>query len=262
MTAAARARESARPDRLFDDPFAGVLADDEGVAFLEEQESLVAGGAPPIFVVRHRFFDDFLIAQTSGGIRQVVLVAAGLDTRAFRLAWPTGVDVYELDQPDVLAYKQVRLDEVGATATCQRRVVPVDLTHEWDAALCVSGYRSSEPAVWLAEGLLFYLPEPVVDSLLETAAALSPPGSSLGTDTMSSTMLASSARQHWVRFYRDAGAPFVFGTDQPSELLARHGWRPTIHLAPELAAQYGRSWRPAPTPGPPLGAIITAERAH
>jgi methyltransferase (TIGR00027 family) len=116
MTAAARARESERADRLFEDPCAAALAGEEGCRFLEQDEALRPDRPKAAFVLRHRFFDDFLLGRAVDGVRQVVLVAAGLDARAFRLAWPTGVRVFELDQPGVLSYKEAIVREAGACA--------------------------------------------------------------------------------------------------------------------------------------------------
>jgi methyltransferase (TIGR00027 family) len=245
-----------RPDRLFEDPWAGLLAGEEGRTFLERQDEALF--PTPIFVVRHRFFDDFVLEATQQGIRQVVLVAAGLDTRAYRLNWPSRTVVFEIDQVQVLAYKQTVLDQAGASPACKRVVVPVDLREDWPAELSSCGFRPTSATVWLAEGLLFYLPEDAVRSLLRTMAALSGSGSLLGTDTMSAAMLSSDERREWTQFFTDAGAPFVFGTDEPAEFVAACGWRPSVHLARDIGERLGRLL-PSPTvPGPPAGAIITA----
>lgn len=260
MTAAARAREAAKHDRLFEDPWAALLAGDEGFALLDAQNALVPGGRPPpVFVVRHRFFDDFVLRQVSAGIRQVVIIAAGLDTRAFRLAWPSGVHLFELDQPTVLSYKQKILDDANASAGCERHAVAVDLREDWSAALVGAGFHPAEPTVWLAEGLLFYLPEGAVHALLDATARLSLRGTMLGTDIMSAAMLADERRRAWVQFYSDAGAPLIFGTDEPLPLFESHGWRATLHGYPDISQQMGRAWPLPPTTGP-QGAIITATR--
>lgn len=256
MTAAARARESARPDRLFEDPWAALLAGDAGRAFLERQDEVLPSN--PIFVVRHRFFDDFLLDATGAGIRQVVLVAAGLDTRAYRLRWPNGTVVYELDQPQVLAHKQSVLNYAGASPSCERIAVPADLREDWPTELLAAGVRPAERTAWLAEGLLFYLPDAAVRSLLMTIASLSAPRSVLGTDTMSATMLASEGRRAWVELYAESGAPFVFGTDEPAELLAACGWKPTVQVVRDIGERLGRRWPTPAPPGPPPGAILTA----
>ena len=124
-TAAVRQMESAREDRLFSDPWAAALAGEEGAQWIAQRtpDSVV-----PI-VLRTRYFDDFLQRVTSqNAIRQVVLMAAGLDTRAFRLAWPAQTRIFELDQVAVLAHKERVLSAAGALPACDRRTVGVDLT--------------------------------------------------------------------------------------------------------------------------------------
>ena len=152
LTAAARARESARPDRLFDDPWAAALAGPEGVAFLKrfEEAGRIPGVPPlgenPYIAIRTRVLDDFMTAAVAAlDARQVVIVAAGLDTRAFRLAWPDGTRVYELDHPDVLAAKQSTMDAAGAVPRCDRRTVAVDLAQPWAAPLQAAGFYRSGP---------------------------------------------------------------------------------------------------------------------
>jgi methyltransferase (TIGR00027 family) len=260
LTAAARARESARADRLFEDRWAAELAGEEGFSLLEGNDASLNGQAPPAFVVRHRFFDDFLTRQASRGIRQVVLIAAGLDTRAFRLSWPAGVHLFELDQPAVLTYKEEVLGNARAAARCHRHLVPADLRGDWPSALTDAGYRRTERVAWLAEGLLFYLPETTVNALLDATAALSVAGSTLGTDTMSAATLGHHSRRAWVSYYASVGAPFIFGTDHPGELLGRHGWRPALHPYSDVARQLGRSW-PSPVLPGPKNTLITATRA-
>jgi methyltransferase (TIGR00027 family) len=260
MTAAARSRESERADRLFEDPWAALLAGNEGFDFLAREEALLPDRPQAVFVVRHRFFDDFLLKSAADGVRQVVLVAAGLDTRAFRLAWPAGVRVFELDQPTVLDYKETVLEQAGATAGCERDAVAVDLRDDWGPALLEAGYDASATAVWLAEGLLFYLPEAAVHDLLDTTAKLSCAGSALGTDTISSAVLASESRRAWKQFYAGSKAPLKFATDHPADLLAAHGWQPTLHSYGELAGQFGRTWPPQDDQWP-RSSIITATLA-
>ncbi len=127
--AAARARESERPDRLFDDPLAATLAGTEGFFWLDRMEPTGGFGGPALYVVVHtRFFDDFLLYACWGaGVRQIVLMAAGMDARAFRLDWPAGTRLYELDRPQVLAAKDDVLARVGAQPACERRTVGADL---------------------------------------------------------------------------------------------------------------------------------------
>src|SRR5438067_3344399 len=169
MVAAARAREDERPDRLFADPLAATLAGAPGFAYLDRLSNVPI----PYLAIRTRFFDDFLLTAVRGGdVRQVVLVAAGMDARAFRLPWPPGLALYELDRPEVLALKDAVLADSGARATCRRHALAVDLTRTWAEALCAAAYRPHEPSVWLAEGLLYYLDRAIVHALLDRIAAL------------------------------------------------------------------------------------------
>jgi methyltransferase (TIGR00027 family) len=183
----AAARESERADRLFDDPLAAALAGPEGLAWLERMESAARSDSPGLYpVIRTRFFDDFLLdACRRSGVRQVVLAAAGLDTRAFRLDWPPQVRLYEMDLPEVLDAKEEVIEAAGARESCERHTVRVDLSREtWPEALLDAGYRSERPSVWLIKGLLFYLPRAAVHGLLEKVGALTAAGSLLGLDVM------------------------------------------------------------------------------
>jgi methyltransferase (TIGR00027 family) len=182
-----RARESRRGDRLFDDPYAQAFADAAPGAFPEEpktEEQLAALGPlaslGAVFyvhaVIRTRFFDDYLTAATAAGCRQVVLLAAGLDTRAFRLAWPQDTRVFEVDLPGVLAFKDTVLAARNAVPRCERTTVPADLRADWTAALAEAGFDRSGPAAWLAEGLLIYLTAAEARRLLTGVGELSAPG--------------------------------------------------------------------------------------
>jgi methyltransferase (TIGR00027 family) len=128
-------------------------------------------------VVRTRFFDDYLADAAGGGIRQVVLLAAGLDTRAYRLPWPVGVRLFELDLPEVLDFKQRVLDQQAATARCDRRAIGVDLRQDWVRPLSEAGLQPDRPTAWLVEGLLAYLSADETARLLTTVGDLSAGGS-------------------------------------------------------------------------------------
>jgi methyltransferase (TIGR00027 family) len=272
LTAAARARESRRPDRLFADPLAEALAGPEGFAFMERFEaaarpaSLPAGTDNPYIAVRSRFFDEFLTGAVAGegAPRQIVLLAAGLDTRAFRLDWPAGTKLYELDRPELLEAKQEILDHAGAKPRSPRTTVPVDLTKPWVSALRGAGFDPTAPSAWLVEGLTPYLDEPSVRRLLEDAASLASPGSHLGIDFIGQSFL----RSPYVRAAIDAmareGSPWQYGTDDPEGLLAAAGWKATVLRAGDPGASYGR-WPfivfPRGTPGAPESFLVTATRA-
>lgn len=260
MTAAARAWETVRKDGLLRDPWAAALAGDAGFEFLDRQALASRTlNQPSPYVIRHKFFDDFLLSGLESGIRQVVLVGAGLDTRGFRLPWPRGSRLFELDQPGVLAYKQRVLNDAGASAACDRRIVGVDLRDTLAPAMLAAGYSPDALAVWLIEGVLFYLPESVVRLVLSTVATLSPHGSQLGVDVMATAAVQTEAMQPWVELYAAAGAPFQFTSDDPAGVVSAHGWEPTVHTYVEVSRTLGRHWTDEDVPGGG-GAMVTAHR--
>jgi methyltransferase (TIGR00027 family) len=133
--------------------------------------------------VRTHFFDAHFAAAAAAGIRQVVILASGLDSRAYRLDWPAGTTVYEIDQPKVLDYKSTTLASHGATPSADRREVPIDLRQDWPAALIAEGFDPKAPTAWLAEGLLMYLPADAQDRLFTQTTELSAPGSQIAVET-------------------------------------------------------------------------------
>ncbi|HEX3650915.1 MAG TPA: SAM-dependent methyltransferase, partial [Pseudonocardiaceae bacterium] len=179
--AAVRAHESGRQDRLFDDPFAASFVAAVPGAFdrlerTDEQRSVGAAFAVHA-VIRTRCYDDYLLAS---GARQVVLLAAGLDARAFRLPWPDRVRVFEVDLPEVLAFKQTVLDARAAAPTCLRTTVATDLSSpDWADHLAAGGFDAGQPTAWLVEGVLIYLTHEAADALLTTVDRLSAPGSTV-----------------------------------------------------------------------------------
>ncbi len=237
-TAAQRARESARPDRLLDDTLAGTLAGPEGARMMEIMDS---GQQPsPTVAIRSRYFDDRLIARTSDGARQIVLVGAGMDSRAFRLGLAADVTVFEIDQPDLLALKDQRLARAGARPTCVRRVVACDLDGAWADALRASGFSTSEQSVFVAEGLLMYLDEAGVERLLGDLSRLASPGSSLLADVCGQSFRDSPYMTAWFAAMERAGMAWRFGTDEPEALLAPHGWRADVVRYGDEGAHFGR----------------------
>jgi methyltransferase (TIGR00027 family) len=264
-TAAERARESVRPDRLFEDPLAEALAGEEGRALAEwmRRDGMFDN---PGFAVRTRFFDDVLTGSVSvqGTASQVVVVAAGMDARAYRLALPPDLAWYELDRPELLALKDQVLTEVGATPRCVRCPVGVDLTTEWAGPLNAAGFDSTRPAVWLVEGLLFYLEPAAVHRLLDEITELSAPRSQLLTDTIGQSLLDSPQMQPLIDRLADQGTPWRFGTDQPeSELFVPRGWRANVSLYSEIGTRLGR-WPyptfPRDTPNVPQSFLVHAAR--
>lgn len=199
MVAAARATDTARPDALIQDPYARLLVSGAGSGIWESvmdddfvtKVTEVEPEAGAIFAhmtnyqaVRTHFFDDFFGKATAAGIRQVVILASGLDSRAYRLAWPDGTTVYEIDQPKVLEYKSATLADNGVQPSAERREVAIDLRFDWPKALREAGFDAAAPTAWLAEGLLMYLPAEAQDRLFELITELSAPGSRIAVETV------------------------------------------------------------------------------
>ena len=265
--AAARAWESERADRLFYDPLAAALAGPEGFAWLERMERAAGLGGPGLYtVIRTRFFDDFLLdACRTAGVRQVVLAAAGMDARAFRLDWPSRARLYEMDLPEVLGAKANVIEAAGAKATCERHTVGVDLRQEtWPEALLAAGYRPRRPSVWLIEGLLFYLTRAAVHGLLEKVSALTTSGSLLGLDVMNRGLFFSPVAWPMQAALARRGATGRFGTNNPETLMARHGFEVDVTQLGEEGANFGR-WPspmlPREVPGLPRGFLVRARRS-
>ena len=236
--AAARARESARSDRLFDDPWADALAGESGRAQLRASEQV--SGENRFLPVRTRFFDD-VIVEASGWAEQLVLLGAGLDTRAYRLPLPGTMSVFELDLPDLLGVKDSALRSMGARAVCTRHVVGADLRADWSGALLAAGFDPGRPTVWVAEGLLFYLERPVVERLWREAAVLSRARAVVAVDVFGTGLLRLPYMRASIdrRLASGRGAPFC--TDDPVGLLGACGWEQcTITEPGQSGANYGR----------------------
>jgi len=243
--AAVRERESARPDRLFDDPWAGALAGDPGRLTMEASER-ASGGRNDFIPIRTRFFED-LISNQSAMADQVVLLGAGLDTRAFRLHLPPHLDWFEVDRADLLAEKDTALAAAGARPRCRRRPVAADLASEWEPALLGAGFRRGERTLWIAEGLFFYLTPQTVARLLRATVALSGAGSAIAADVSGSGLLRLPGMVRHLEALEARGAPAPFCTDDPGALFLSAGWREVELAEPwRLAVEYGRPLSPAP----------------
>ncbi|MET9927990.1 MULTISPECIES: SAM-dependent methyltransferase [unclassified Streptomyces] len=223
--AAARAQESEREDALFTDPLARDLAAPRGFELIERY---VGGGVLPFISIRTRFLDDAIKEIVAGsGIQQVVLIAAGMDTRAFRLDWPDGTELYEVDHAALIAEKRRRLDALGAEPRTDRREVSADLTTEWLPDLEAAGFDRGRPTLWVAEGLTFFLTEEQAGGLLRLLASASAPGSHLAFDMLGRAMLRSPFSKRFLDALAADDTPWLFGTDEPEEFLTGHGWKTT-----------------------------------
>src|ERR1700758_1042009 len=194
MVAAARAAASRRPNPVINDPFAEPLVRAVGldlftkVAYGELDFADVDddAGFPRMantFAARARFYDDYFAQAGATGLRQVVIVASGLDARPYRLPWPTGTTLYEIDQPEVIEFKTTTLAELGAVPRAEYRPVGIDLREDWPTALESAGFDAAQPTAWLAEGVLIgFLPPAAEVRLLDHVIALSATGSRLAAD--------------------------------------------------------------------------------
>lgn len=246
--AASRAIETDRPDGLITDPYAAkfvraaVLAGCfSGRGFSPGDE--IAESIATLMGLRTRYFDTYLTSRAHRA-RQVVLMAAGLDARAYRLAWPASTTVYELDKPAVLGFKDSVLAAEGAVPACTRHTVGVDLRDNWIPALYAAGFDPRQPTLWLIEGLLMYLPAQAQDGLLNTVVQLSVPGSAIAADHIPDvpTLLADEefiAASSQAEGY-DAKALFnAEPKEDPAIRLNRQGWR--THSVTPTQTLHGRT---------------------
>lgn len=263
--AVGRALASRGPDPLITDPFAEPLVRAVGVNFFTR---IASGELDPAHVddngdfgmqrmgammgVRTRFFDEFFLGAADAGIRQAVILASGLDARAYRLPWPAGTTVFEIDQARVIEFKTTTLADLGASPTADRRAVPVDLRHDWPAALRAAGLDPSKPTAWSAEGLLPFLPPDAQDRLLDNITALSPAGSQLATENVQGAGDAVQTMADRMREVTDQWREHGFDIEMTDlwyagdrndvvDYLDGHGWATSATGVPELAAAYGLS---------------------
>ena len=254
--AASRAVASQGPDALLDDPFAEPLVRAvgldafvkivDGEAFLDDDPLMNRKTMSEQIAVRTRFFDDFFTSASEAGIRQAVILAAGLDTRGYRLHWPQGTVVFEIDQPDVIAFKTTTLDSLGAAPKATRNTVAIDLRDDWPAALRAAGFDQAQPTAWIAEGLLVYLPPDAQDRLLDNVTALSAPGSRLATEHMDMKSMPDDWTEKLDERSRRAGSDiklselFYPGDRNPArEYLSSHGWEVSTRSTAEAFAANG-----------------------
>jgi len=265
MVAAARAIATKGDTALIDDPFAEPLVRAVGVEFFDKwiDGELAAADVddhdsgwklthmPDAMAVRTRFFDAFFREATDAGIRQAVILASGLDSRAYRLAWPAGMTVFEIDQPSVIEFKTAALAQLGAAPTADRRPVAVDLRDNWPKALIDAGFEPGRPTAWIAEGLLGYLPPEAQDRLLDNITALSADGSRLASEALPDmselntdevTEMMRRATDKW----REHGFELDFADlgyqgerNDVADYLDRLGWRSSGAQMSELFAENG-----------------------
>jgi methyltransferase (TIGR00027 family) len=286
MVAAARAAETARPDPLIQDPYAKILVADAGTGAWELMlnDDFVAkladtdGEIATLFenmgsyqAVRTHFFDNYFAGAVEAGIRQVVILASGLDSRAFRLPWPAATTVFEIDQPKVLEYKAATLGQHDVSPTSERRAVPVDLRQDWPAALVEAGFDTTQPTAWLAEGLLMYLPADAQDRLFTQINELSAPGSRVAAESM--RIQADDRREQMRERFAAITAQFGFAPMDITELtyedpdradvaewLAAHGWRSDTIASYDEMRRLGRLIETDDTAEESFSTFVTGEK--
>jgi methyltransferase (TIGR00027 family) len=268
---------------LLDDPFAEPLVRAAGVPYFTEviEDERYAdddGGHPVTTGLIHvqaaygRFLDEFLADAGRSGIRQVVILASGLDTRPYRLWWPPGTTVYEIDRPDVLDFKAEVLRGLQARPAAHRRAIGVDLLQDWLAALRRAGFDALAPTAWIAEQLLVgYLPPYAQHRLLAGVTEVSAPGSRFSADHMASwTPERQAAREAFVEGWRQHGLDVDLASlTYPGEYryvpeyLAAHGWQTVQRNVVELfvGLGLGEFWRGRPTDVELVPGYVTATRA-
>lgn len=255
-TAVAASRALANRAGLIDDAWAEPLVRAVGMEHFQELldapetsddvQRMVHGMA-----IRTRYFDDFL-RETSHitDIRQTVILASGLDARGYRLPWPAGTVVFEVDQPGVIDFKVSALQRLGARPTAEVRNVGVDLREDWPAALAAQGFDPGRPTAWIAEGLLIYLPPDAQDRLFDHITALSPAGSRLATEFMPAMDAFTDppadgdepGADRWRRLgFHDnlAGLVYVGERSHVIDYLRRLGWQVSGSGVEELFAANG-----------------------
>jgi methyltransferase (TIGR00027 family) len=255
MVAAQRALSTG--EKLIDDPYAAPLVRAVGIdVYVRLVNGQIPVGGDSEFdpqrmargmACRTRFYDGFFLDATESGVGQVVILASGLDARAYRLPWPAGTVVYEVDMPEVIEFKTLTLGDLGAEPTAERRTVAIDLRDDWATALRAAGFDSQAPTAWSAEGLLVYLPDAAQDALFDNITALSAPGSRLAFEFVPDTRVFADER--W-RAHHDRMSELGFEVDLSQlvyhserghtlDYVNRRGWRTSAQTVKELHAANG-----------------------
>ncbi|WP_375488109.1 class I SAM-dependent methyltransferase [uncultured Mycobacterium sp.] len=279
MVAAARAVATRSPNPLINDQFAEPLVRAVGIEFFTKMAS---GELQPrdldddtakgmrrfadAMAIRTEYFDNFFGDATAAGIRQAVILASGLDSRAYRLAWPAGTVVFEVDQPQVIDFKTATLATLGAQPTADRRTVAIDLRNDWPAAITEAGLDPARPTAWIAEGLLGYLTAEAQDRLLDQITALSTPGSRFATEGLLDVNYVSEHElrrrmQRQAERWRSHGfeldmAALVYFDDRTDAgtYLADRGWTTVSTSTTDLLAKHGLP--PIDADDAPFGEVV------
>lgn len=249
MVAAYRARASEKPAPLCADPFARALAGPAGFADAEAYEK----GFPHMELymgLRTALFDGETRRWMGRGLRQVVLLGAGLDTRAARLG-QEGVRFFEVDHPTTQADKLARLGTLPGYPVQSATYVPCDFgADDFVDRLVAGGFRTDEPAFLIWEGVTYYLPEAAVRATLRRISTRLHPRSVVGFDHVGKRMGSGEMRDPSGIAAREGvaqmGEPVLFGTDHALPLLHEEGFRRVMittfdELALSMTGTYERA---------------------
>jgi len=256
MVAAQRALSNR--EGLIDDPFAEPLVRAVGLDFFTRalDGEIELEDVDPEFnmrraaegmAVRTRWFDTLFTDALAAGVRQAVILAAGLDARAYRLPWPDGTTVYELDQPEVIEFKSKTLADLGAQPAAERHTIAIDLRNDWPKALLENGFDRTQPTAWIAEGLLIYLPPESQDLLFDRINELSAPGSRVATEHIPDVTMFSDERSQRIterlkKYGHDIQmSDLIFHGERSHviEYLTAHGWDVTSQTIRDAYAANG-----------------------
>ncbi len=260
LTAAMRAMETKRNEgdgRLFSDPYAELLAGKEGLALL--QKALAESGEQPAIAVRTQFMDEKIKEAIKNGVRQIVILAAGMDTRAYRLSLPKGTRVFELDRQEVLDYKQEKLSKLQPH--CARQTLAVDLREEWHNKLLQAGLSRTEQTLWLVEGLIMYLDKSQVSILFGRLSEIALPNDILLFDVLSRTLLEAPHMKKQLQFLESIGAPWRFGENEPEKFMEDFRWKAIATQPGEFApSRWPFPTAPRGVPNVPRSFFIEARK--
>jgi methyltransferase (TIGR00027 family) len=267
--AASRALETESADPLYRDPLARELAGTAGFEMMKVMRAAMGTpdtASPDLYLtIRTRYLDDAMLAAVvDGSITQAVILAAGMDMRAFRLDWPAGLTLFEVDRDDVFDHKEAVVERAHARPSCDRRIVRADLAQEgWVDDLVAAGYDAARPAAILVEGLLMYLDEVQVKQLLASIGMIAPKGSWIGADLVNTNMITSTFTAAYMKKLADVGCPWKWAVDDPDQFLAEYGWQGKAVVPGEPEASYKR-WpfpaMPRTTPGIPRAYFVNARK--
>ncbi|OBF59766.1 SAM-dependent methyltransferase [Mycobacterium sp. 852002-53434_SCH5985345] len=271
FVATARALEAQKPDPLVVDPYAEVFCRAVGGWAADvldgklPDHQLKTPDWGEHFVnfqgARTKYFDAYFRRAADAGVRQVVILAAGLDSRAYRLDWPAGTTIFELDQPQVLDFKRQVLADHGAQPKTQRREIAVDLRDDWPQALRDSGFDATKPSAWIAEGLLIYLPATAQEQLFNGIDGMAAPGSHVAVEDGApldrddfeakreeerAAMAAGAERPFYQLVYNERIAP-------ATEWFGERGWNA---VGTPLADYLRENGRPVPGADADAGSMV------